>query len=143
MLSISEYAKKANVSYEAIRTQIKRYSGDLKGHIHKQGRKQFLDDYAVEFLDGKRRNNPVIVVTHAKDDEIQMLKEENERLKNALLDAQNQLLKAKEQEIKVIEAKSQIGILEAKLEASDKEVEALKAETTSYHKTIFGLYRKK
>lgn len=143
MLSISEYAKKANVSYEAIRTQIKRYSGDLKGHIHKQGRKQFLDDYAVDFLDGKRRNNPVIVVTHAKDDEIQMLKEENERLKNALLDAQNQLLKAKEQEIKVIEAKSQIGILEAKLEASDKEVEALKEETASYHKTIFGLYRKK
>lgn len=44
MVSIRDYAKMNNVSYEAIRQQVKRYEDELNGHIIKQNRTQFLDD---------------------------------------------------------------------------------------------------
>ena len=44
MITIRDYAKENNVSYEAIRKQIKRYEDELNGHIIKQNRTQFLDD---------------------------------------------------------------------------------------------------
>ena len=44
MISIRDYAKKNNVSYEAIRKQVKRYENELRGHIIKKSRTQFLDN---------------------------------------------------------------------------------------------------
>ena len=55
MITIRDYAKENNVSYEAIRKQIKRYEDELNGHIIKQNRTQFLDDIAVAILDQHRR----------------------------------------------------------------------------------------
>ena len=48
MISIKDYAKNNNVSYEAIRRRIKRNEEVFKGHIVKKNRTQFLDDVAVE-----------------------------------------------------------------------------------------------
>ena len=62
MVTIKEYAKNKGVSYEAVRKQLNRYSGELKGHITKVGRTQYLDDDAVQFLDSKRAENPIIVM---------------------------------------------------------------------------------
>ena len=58
MVSIRDYAKMNNVSYEAIRQQVKRYEDELNGHIIKQNRTQFLDDVAVDILDQHRKENP-------------------------------------------------------------------------------------
>lgn len=80
MITIRDYAKENNVSYEAIRKQIKRYEDELNGHIIKQNRKQFLDDIAVAILDQHRRENPVIIVNQDTDFRLKQLEDENKNL---------------------------------------------------------------
>ena len=80
MITIRDYAKENNVSYEAIRKQIKRYEDELNGHIIKQNRTQFLDDIAVAILDQHRRENPVIIVNQDTDSRLKQLEDENKNL---------------------------------------------------------------
>ena len=75
MITIRDYAKENNVSYEAIRKQIKRYEDELNGHIIKQNRTQFLDDIAVAILDQHRRENPVIIVNQDTDFRLKQLED--------------------------------------------------------------------
>ena len=168
--TIKDYALRNNVSYEAIRAQIKRYETDLEGHIHKEGRTRFLDDFAVSFLDDRRKANPVIVQEVSKDEEINRYKEENDRLKTLLLEAQQRIISLQEDNAKQIEAEAKYrGLLadterkdirlreaeenlsETKLELSKAEenlenmkadLEEAQAEAKSYQKTFFGLYKK-
>lgn len=67
MLSIKDFARDYGVSYEAVRQQVKRYQVELDGHIHRQGRTQYLDDVAVAFL-SEHRSKPAMVVYDAGDD---------------------------------------------------------------------------
>ena len=80
MITIKEYAKKNNVSYEAIRKQIKRYENELNGHVIKQNRTQFLDEVATAILDKHRKENPIVILNQDTDNQIQQLKEENRNL---------------------------------------------------------------
>ena len=80
MITIRDYAKENNVSYEAIRKQIKRYEDELNGHIIKQNRTQFLDDIAVAIFDQRRRENPVIIVNQDTDSRLKQLEDENKNL---------------------------------------------------------------
>lgn len=96
MLTIKDYAAQAGVSYEAVRQQIKRYSAELDGHIVKDGRTRCLDDYAQQFLDEKRKKNPIIIQQASKDDEIQALVQENKALLMKVTQLQDQLLQERE-----------------------------------------------
>lgn len=96
MISIKDYAKEHKISYEAVRKQIKRYQKELEGHISKINRTKFLDDFAVEFLNDKRKNNPIVIIEANKDEEIQRLKDENKALLLKVADLQEQLLKEKD-----------------------------------------------
>lgn len=80
MISLKEYAQNKGISYEAVRKQVNRYKTDLEGHIHKMGRTQYLDEDAEAFLDGKRAENPIIIMESSKDEEIEALKAENKAL---------------------------------------------------------------
>ena len=80
MITIREYARKNNVSYEAIRKQIKRYENELKEHIIKQNRTQFLDEVAVEILDRHRGESPIVIVNQDTSSKLQLLEEENKNL---------------------------------------------------------------
>ena len=79
MITLKDYAKQHNVTYEAIRSQVNRYRDQLGEHIIQDGRQQFLDDYAVDFLDERRQKNPVIIQQLDKDEQIEQLKN-NENL---------------------------------------------------------------
>lgn len=170
MITIKEYARQNNVSYEAIRSQIKRYEKDLKEHIHKEGRTRFLDDFAVSFLDERRKANPVIVQEVSKDEEINRYKEENDRLKTLLLEAQQRIISLQEDNAKQIEAEAKYTALladterkdirlreaeeilsetkitlskaEQNMESMQSDLQEAKTELESYQKTIFGLYKK-
>lgn len=114
MITIKEYAKIKSVSYEAVRKQIKRYTTELDGHIVKINRTQYLDDYAVEFLDEKRNSNPIIIMESSKDEEIEQLKREKEALLIKVASLQEELLKEKDQvktlqleKIELLEQKNQ------------------------------------
>lgn len=119
MVTIKEYAKQKGVSYEAVRKQINRYQSDLKGHISKVGRTNYLDDKAVEFLDGKRAENPVVVVEAAKDEQIQRLQDENKALLIKVAELQDQLLKEKDN-VKQLQAEK-IELLEEKKKEEDRQ----------------------
>ena len=80
MVSIRDYAKMNNVSYEAIRQQVKRYEDELNGHIIKQNRTQFLDDVAVDILDQHRKENPVVIINKDTDSRLKQLEDENKNL---------------------------------------------------------------
>ena len=114
MISIKDYAKEHNITYEAVRKQIKRYQKELDGHISKVNRTKFLDDFAVEFLNEKRKNNPVVIIEANKDEQIQRLNEENKALLMKIAELQEQLLKEKdnvkllqEEKIKLLESKQE------------------------------------
>ena len=80
MVSIRDYAKMNNVSYEAIRQQVKRYEDELNGHIIKQNRTQFLDDVSVDILDQHRKENPVVIINKDTDSRLKQLEDENKNL---------------------------------------------------------------
>ena len=114
MVTIKEYAKNKGDSYEAVRKQLNRYSGELKGHKTKVGITQYLDDDAVQFLDSKRAENPIIVMESSKDEELQRLEAENKTLLLKIAELQDELLREKDQ-VKQLQIEK-IELLEAKTE---------------------------
>lgn len=54
-MTIQDYASKNHISYEAVRRQVAQYKDILQPHIIKKGRTQYLDDFAVDFLEKHRR----------------------------------------------------------------------------------------
>lgn len=96
MVSIAEYAKQKQVSYQAVNQQIKRYQKELKGHIHKQGKARFLDDEAVEFLNQKRKENPVTVVQEGRTERITELEDQVKVLTARIVELQDRLIQSKD-----------------------------------------------
>lgn len=80
VITLRDYAKQNNISYEAVRKQLVRYKDELAEHIIRDGRQQFLDEEAVAFLDAKRQKNPVALIQQSKDEAIEALRQEKEDL---------------------------------------------------------------
>lgn len=133
MISMRDYAKQKNISYEAVRKQVVRYKNELADHIFKQDRTQFLDEYAVDFLDQKRASNPVIIYEVSKDEEIDRLKKENDSYLKKIAALQEQLLLQQDQMIaletakQIAEKEKQLAITEAVSEANKLAEEDKKA----------------
>lgn len=101
IISLKDYAKQNNISYEAVRKQVARYKKDLDRHIIKDNRTQFLDEEAVAFLNSKREKSPVIIIQQDKDERIKGLEEENKALLQRVAMLQDDLLKSKELQIQL------------------------------------------
>lgn len=125
MISLKEYAQKKNISYEAVRKQVNRYRNELGDHLYKKDRTQYLDEEGEAFLDQKRASNPVILVEHDKDEQIEDLTRQNESLKVKIMELQDQLIKSKDQLLErdqqLIELKDQLYLLTEKQEAAPPE----------------------
>lgn len=100
LMTIKQYAESQNVSYEAVRKQIVGYGEELKDHIVRKGRTQYLDEWAVEFLTKRRRENPIILLSQDKDEAIESMKQQIETLRVQLMTAQNELLKSQDERLK-------------------------------------------
>lgn len=128
MISLKDYAKKKNVSYEAVRKQVNRYRDDLGDHLYKKDRTQYLDEDGEAFLDRKRASNPVILLEHDKDEQIDELKQQNESLKIKIMELQDQLIKSKDQLLErdrqLIELKDELYLLTIKKEESKQNSDA-------------------
>ena len=128
MITIKDYAKQKGVSYEAIRNQIKRYEDDLEGHLVKQNRFLMLDDEAVQFLDSKRSENPVIVYEQNKDEELEQLRHENKVLLIQMNTVQDQLGKVQQKLIAEMNTtklltQEKVQYLEYKAQSEQKEIQ--------------------
>lgn len=142
MLSLKEYAKSRNISYEAVRQSIKRHSGELTEHVTKQGRTQFLDDIGVSILDKYRNKGNVSVI----DSTDQNTAETIDALKNEIILLQKQIIEiqneSKNADRIAIEAQAQVKMITESNEGLKSEIDTLKSEIQSYQRTFFGLYRK-
>lgn len=128
MITIKDYAKQKGVSYEAIRKQIKRYDAELEGHLIKQNRFLMLDEEAVQFLDGKRSENPVIVYEQNKDEELEQLRQENKMLLIQMNTVQDQLGKVQQKLIAEMSTtklltQEKVQYLEYKAQSEQKELQ--------------------
>lgn len=128
MITIKDYAKQKGVSYEAIRKQIKRYDTELEGHLIKQNRFLMLDDEAVQFLDEKRSENPVIVYEQNKDEELEQLRQENKMLLIQMNTVQDQLGKVQQKLIAEMSTtklltQEKVQYLEYKAQSEQKELQ--------------------
>lgn len=101
LVTIKQYAEDQGISYEAVRKQVVRYSDELSGHIIKRDRRQFLDQWAVDFLTEKRRQSPVVLVNMDQSEENERLREEIDSLRVKLMTAQNELLSEKDRIIQL------------------------------------------
>ena len=114
MITLREYAKRNNVSYEAVRKQVVRYKLELDGHISKIKKTQYLDDDAVKFLDSKRQENPIIIQEADRSERIEQLEAENKILLLKVAELQEALIQEKDQ-VKLLQTEK-IALLEAKNE---------------------------
>lgn len=119
VITLRDYAKQNNISYEAVRKQVVRYQDELAGHLIKDGRQQFLDEEAVAFLDERRQKNPVAVIQIEKDEKIDQLERENKILLRQIATVQDALLKEKDKTDTLLADKAaQVARLEADNEAA-------------------------
>lgn len=128
VMSIKDYARARKISYEAARQQVKRYADELAGHISRQNRTQYLDDYAVGLLDDHRQQNPVVVVNQDRDEEIERLRQENKALLQQIATLQDRLLAAQESAIEAAKATARLEAAEADRSRLEARAEALERE---------------
>lgn len=137
MISMREYATLHDISYEAVRKQVKRYETELQGHISKVGRTNYLDDEAVAFLDEKRSKNPVVIVDEEKKDQIQRLSDENKQLLIKIVQLQDELNGekdlVKDLQAQLIAEKDRVAELQAQLNDA---LQAASFHTTENDNTI-------
>ena len=129
VMSIKDYARARKISYEAARQQVKRYADELAGHISRQNRTQYLDDYAVSLLDDHRQQNPVVVINQDRSEEIERLRVENKALLQQVATLQDRLLTAQESAIEAAKAT-------ARLEAAEADRSRLEARTAALEREL-------
>lgn len=130
IMTIKQFADSQGISYEAVRKQVVRYSDELSGHVIRKNRTQYLDEKAVEFLQERRRESPIVLQTIDQADEISRLQDQLESLKAQLVSAQNRLLEAQERVIslqdevqKTLEDKARYTALLEDNEAKEKKLQ--------------------
>ena len=87
-----------------------------------------LDDEAVQFLDGKRSENPVIVYEQNKDEELEQLRQENKMLLIQMNTVQDQLGKVQQKLIAEMSTtklltQEKVQYLEYKAQSEQKELQ--------------------
>lgn len=134
-VTMRDYANQCGVSYEAIRRQVARYKKDLGGHIEKRGRIQVLDDWAVDFLNARRRGNPVVVAQVDLQVQLQQLQAENKALlikvaeqADKISGLYGELQEASKAVLRLEIATDAQKAAQKGLEAAQKEIEGLKSE---------------
>ena len=105
IFTIKQIAEEQNVSYEAIRKQVARYADELKDHIVRKNRTQYIDEWGRNFLREKRKENPIILMNMDQSEQIGELKAQVELLSRKLLSAQERIIDLQAMEKEVLETK--------------------------------------
>ena len=94
MITVKEYADQSGVTAQSVYKRInsKKLKDRLKGHIVIEYGVKCLDDVAIEILNETKKvstNTLSVVKNKENKEELEKLKEENERLKDELIAKQN------------------------------------------------------
>ena len=124
MITIREYAAKHDISYEAVRKQLRRFEKELEGHISRQNGTQFLDEEAEAILDAHRQPRVMAIET------------QNEEAKQALLAAHEEIRRLQQEIIALQDERGRLQLSAAKvelLEEKNKGLEELQARSDQLH----------
>lgn len=129
--TIKQYAAHAGVSAQSVyrRLQTEQNARALEGHIIRERGTTYLDDFAVQYLDGTR---PAAVVGSPAaqqeqmvlelSDKLHKLREENDALKERIMDALQRLTAATQDaadsKVALTDAQARLRLLEAQSEAT-------------------------
>ena len=143
VITLRDYAKQNNISYEAVRKQLVRYKDELGDHIIRDGRQQFLDEEAVAFLDAKRQKNPVAIIQQDKDERIEALQRELNLAKNLIIELQDERNKLKDEKYALELENAKIALLEADNEAqrvrvAEADERAVQANSEAYSARVYA-----
>ena len=127
VITMREYARQKNISYEAVRKQVVRYKDELEGHIIQDGRQQFLDEEAVAFLDAKRQKNPVAILHQDKDEQIEQLEEQVKQLLITTAAQANRIAELSEWKANNAQLIASADQIRLALEASEKDKKLLES----------------
>jgi hypothetical protein len=131
VISLKDYAKQNNVTYEAVRQQVIRYADELGEHIIRDGRQQLLDEEAVAFLDAKRQKNPVVIIQQDKDEIIEQLRKEKEQLLTKIASQADKISELSEWKSDNAVAIAESNHRQQLLEDGEKKIELLEAQNAS------------
>lgn len=123
MITVKEYADQNGVTAQSVYKRInsKKLKDRLKGHIVIEYGVKCLDDVAIEILNETKKvstNTLSVVKNKENKEELEKLKEENERLKDELIAKQNKYENVLEQ------------LLIAQKQIADKEKQLLEYQNT-------------
>lgn len=138
---MKDLARQRGVSYEAVRSQVKRYAAELEGHTYQQGRVKYLDEWAVDYLDAKRSANPVVVYHADQQDELQDLREQNRQLLLQLADAQAMVIELQGKLLEISGTKDAPGELQQHTDAAASGEEEPAAAPEPRKKTLVDRWR--
>ena len=81
MITISEYAKKHDISYEAARKLVARHEKELEGHISIQNNMKFISEEGEAILTEYRRKAPIVMKDESRREQFELMKDELEQLR--------------------------------------------------------------
>ena len=87
-MTLKEYASSRGIPYDTVRKQFQKFRPFLEKNISKKGRASDLDKKAVEFLDGKQKSKPMVVLHR---EQMYLLKKDIEVLKDKLVFMEKQV----------------------------------------------------
>jgi DNA anti-recombination protein RmuC len=190
--SIKQIAMEQNVSYESIRRLIVKYHDELRPHISRVNKTQYIDEEGYEFLKSKRRESPLVLLNEDKNEQLERYKAEADLFKTKLMEAQQQIIELQQAKLEATEARikfellqeshdrlkeeasktaeelkevrersadelkqlreqsaeelkqaqSEAAELSVRLRLSEIDKEAAEKELNSFHRSLFGFYRK-
>ena len=143
VISLKEYARIKNISYEAVRQQVTRYREELGDHVIKDGRQQFLDEEAVAFLDERRQKNPVVIYQENKDGEIEHLREERQQLLEDLNEAKSRIIAQQDRLYALAASEQKMLMLEATTKAAEERAAAAEQKAAESEKQAVTAVQRK
>lgn len=118
MITVKDFAKQQGCGESIVYRHIRQHREELGDMVQKLNRKTWLTDEGQEFIRGLMIQQPLVV--SETSDEIARLKEENERLKDALLLAKDKIIDLQEKNSSLSLSAAKIELLEAENTNKDK-----------------------
>lgn len=147
MITIRDFADEMGCSVANIYKHIKNNQKELDDHIIKRGSKQFLDEEAQAFLKTLITPKSLVVEDQELLDELNRLRAvvvDLTQKNNELVNKNAQLLVERSKiDSKRVLLEKDINTLEQDKKELIESSNELRDELNSYHKSLFGFYRKK
>ena len=156
MIKLQDFARECGVTDRAIQKHLKNHEAKLEGHFERRGKNgTWLDETAQSYIKSLMIQQPIVIGDSNQLQKIYELRDENDSLKDNLLEARKQIIELTNKTNKLeLEKKDlqhkldsrnddDIKELQDKLHLADQRVNQLQAQLNEFRPTLFGFYKRK